>query len=49
MNYSSALYAGETTLEAAAQDAKLDRIATLLDLSGGESIFSRDWLWLASA
>ena len=44
MNYSSALYAGETTLEAA-QDAKLDRIATLLDLSGGKSILEIGCGW----
>ena len=48
MNYSSALYAGETTLEAA-QDAKLDRIATLLDLSGGESILEIGCGWGALA
>ena len=48
MNYSSALYAGETTLEAA-QDAKLDRIAALLDLSGGESILEIGCGWGALA
>jgi cyclopropane-fatty-acyl-phospholipid synthase len=34
MNYSSALFAGDDTLEAA-QKRKLDRAASLLDLSGG--------------
>ena len=37
MNYSSALYAGNEPMETA-QDAKLDRIASLLELKGGERI-----------
>ena len=48
MNYSSALYAGASTLEAA-QEAKLDRVAALLDLSGGESILEIGCGWGALA
>jgi len=48
MNYSSALYAGEETLEAA-QDAKLDRITSLLELKGGERILEIGCGWGALA
>ena len=48
MNYSSALYQGEETLEAA-QLAKLDRAAELLDLSGGERILEIGCGWGALA
>ncbi|SDB20842.1 SAM-dependent methyltransferase [Bauldia litoralis] len=48
MNYSSALYEGGSTLEAA-QGAKLDRIVDLLDLSGSESILEIGCGWGALA
>ncbi len=48
MSYSSALYAGDMSLEAA-QDAKLDRIVSLLDLTGGESILEIGCGWGALA
>jgi cyclopropane-fatty-acyl-phospholipid synthase len=48
MNYSSALYAADETLEAA-QDAKLDRIAELLDLSGGDHVLEIGCGWGALA
>jgi len=48
MNYSSALYTGDSTLQAA-QDAKLARVAALLDLSGGESVLEIGCGWGALA
>jgi cyclopropane-fatty-acyl-phospholipid synthase len=48
MNYSSALYHGDETLEAA-QLNKLDRISGLLDLSGGERILEIGCGWGALA
>jgi cyclopropane-fatty-acyl-phospholipid synthase len=48
MNYSSALYAASETLEAA-QEAKLDRVAGLLELTGGESILEIGCGWGALA
>lgn len=48
MSYSSALYTGDTSLEAA-QDAKLDRIVSLLELTGGESILEIGCGWGALA
>jgi len=48
MNYSSALYRGDETLEAA-QLVKLDRAAELLDLSGGERILEIGCGWGALA
>jgi cyclopropane-fatty-acyl-phospholipid synthase len=48
MNYSSALYAGNEPLETA-QDAKLDRIASLLELKGGERILEIGCGWGALA
>ena len=44
MNYSSALYAGGMSLEDA-QAAKLERIAGLLDLQGGESVLEIGCGW----
>jgi cyclopropane-fatty-acyl-phospholipid synthase len=48
MNYSSALYADGGTLEAA-QEAKLDRIASLLDIKRGERILEIGCGWGALA
>jgi cyclopropane-fatty-acyl-phospholipid synthase len=48
MNYSSALYAGTETLELA-QEAKLDRAATLLELSGREHVLEIGCGWGALA
>jgi cyclopropane-fatty-acyl-phospholipid synthase len=48
MNYSSALYANCDTLERA-QDAKLDRAASLLDLNGGERVLEIGCGWGAFA
>jgi cyclopropane-fatty-acyl-phospholipid synthase len=48
MNYSSALYVGTETLELA-QDAKLDRAATLLELSGRERVLEIGCGWGALA
>ncbi len=48
MNYSSALFAAGDTLEAA-QVAKLDRIATLLELDGGEDVLEIGCGWGALA
>jgi cyclopropane-fatty-acyl-phospholipid synthase len=48
MNYSSALYAGAETLEQA-QQRKLDRIAELLALSGGERVLEIGCGWGALA
>jgi cyclopropane-fatty-acyl-phospholipid synthase len=48
MSYSSALYAGGDTLEAA-QDRKLDRAASLLDLRGGERVLEIGCGWGALA
>jgi cyclopropane-fatty-acyl-phospholipid synthase len=48
MNYSSALHRGDETLESA-QLAKLDRVAALLDLSGGEHILEIGCGWGALA
>jgi cyclopropane-fatty-acyl-phospholipid synthase len=48
MNYSSALYHGDETLESA-QLAKLDRAAELLDLSGGERVLEIGCGWGALA
>jgi cyclopropane-fatty-acyl-phospholipid synthase len=48
MNYSSAYYAGEQTLEVA-QSTKLDRIASLLALSGGERVLEIGFGWGALA
>jgi len=48
MNYSSALYRGGESLEAA-QDAKLDRIVDLLDLRGGERVLEIGCGWGALA
>lgn len=48
MNYSSALYTGEETLEAA-QQAKLDRVVSLLELSGGERVLEIGCGWGALA
>jgi cyclopropane-fatty-acyl-phospholipid synthase len=48
MNYSSALYRGDETLEQA-QDHKLDRIAELLALDGGERILEIGCGWGALA
>jgi cyclopropane-fatty-acyl-phospholipid synthase len=48
MNYSSALYQGDETLESA-QLAKLDRAAELLDLSGGERVLEIGCGWGALA
>jgi cyclopropane-fatty-acyl-phospholipid synthase len=48
MNYSSAIFTGGDTLEAA-QDTKLDRIAALLALSGGERILEIGCGWGALA
>jgi cyclopropane-fatty-acyl-phospholipid synthase len=48
MNYSSALFAGGDTLEAA-QEAKLDRIAALLELDGGEDVLEIGCGWGALA
>ena len=48
MNYSSALYRHDETLEAA-QQAKLDRICDLLDLSGGERVLEIGCGWGALA
>lgn len=48
MNYSSALYDANETLEAA-QQAKLDRIMTLMDLSGGERVLEIGCGWGALA
>ena len=44
MNYSSALYGGEETLETA-QEAKLDRVAHLLEIGGNESILEIGCGW----
>ena len=48
MNYSSALYAANETLEAA-QEAKLDRVACLLELKGGECVLEIGCGWGALA
>ena len=48
MNYSSALYVNCDTLERA-QDAKLDRAASLLDLNGGERVLEIGCGWGALA
>jgi cyclopropane-fatty-acyl-phospholipid synthase len=48
MSYSSALYASDNSLERA-QDAKLDRIVSLLELTGGESILEIGCGWGALA
>jgi cyclopropane-fatty-acyl-phospholipid synthase len=48
MNYSSALYANCDTLERA-QEAKLDRAASLLDLNGGERVLEIGCGWGAFA
>jgi cyclopropane-fatty-acyl-phospholipid synthase len=48
MNYSSALWANCNTLERA-QDVKLDRIANLLELSGGEQVLEIGCGWGALA
>lgn len=48
MNYSSALYAGAESLEDA-QISKLDRIAALLELSGGERVLEIGCGWGALA
>jgi cyclopropane-fatty-acyl-phospholipid synthase len=48
MNYSSALYAGGDTLEAA-QGRKLDRAASLLELGGGERVLEIGCGWGALA
>jgi cyclopropane-fatty-acyl-phospholipid synthase len=48
MNYSSALYAGDDTLDAA-QARKLDRAAALLELGGGESVLEIGCGWGALA
>jgi cyclopropane-fatty-acyl-phospholipid synthase len=48
MNYSSALHTADETLEAA-QEAKLDRIAELLGLSGGERVLEIGCGWGALA
>jgi cyclopropane-fatty-acyl-phospholipid synthase len=48
MNYSSALYAGDDTLEQA-QLRKLDRAASLLDLGGGERVLEIGCGWGALA
>jgi cyclopropane-fatty-acyl-phospholipid synthase len=48
MNYSSALYSANETLEAA-QEAKLDRVACLLELKGGECVLEIGCGWGALA
>lgn len=48
MNYSSALYHEQETLEAA-QDAKLDRVLDLLEVSGGEKVLEIGCGWGALA
>ena len=48
MNYSSALYAAGETLEVA-QEAKLDRVACLLELKGGECVLEIGCGWGALA
>ena len=48
MNYSSALYGGRDTLEAA-QERKLDRAASLLELDGGERVLEIGCGWGALA
>ena len=48
MNYSSALYTASETLEAA-QEAKLDRVARLLELKGGECVLEIGCGWGALA
>jgi cyclopropane-fatty-acyl-phospholipid synthase len=48
MNYSSAIFSGNETLEEA-QDRKLDRVAALLDLKGGEKVLEIGCGWGALA
>jgi cyclopropane-fatty-acyl-phospholipid synthase len=48
MNYSSALYSGADTLETA-QEAKLERAASLLELNGGERVLEIGCGWGALA
>ena len=48
MNYSSAIFSGDETLEEA-QDRKLDRVAAILELKGGEKILEIGCGWGALA
>jgi cyclopropane-fatty-acyl-phospholipid synthase len=49
MQYSSGIYAGADTALAAAQQTKLERIAALLDLKGGEGVLEIGCGWGALA
>jgi cyclopropane-fatty-acyl-phospholipid synthase len=49
MQYSSGIYAGAETALAAAQQTKLERIAALLDLKGGEGVLEIGCGWGALA